>query len=192
MQDKAQTLPNERRVVITRVFDAPRELVWRAWTESQHMAKWFGPKSFTIPSCEVDPRVGGVLLLTMRGPDGQDYPMKGVFREVVKPERLSFSNIAVDNDGQSPARRSNHRHVRGSRRQNENDVGRPSGWIGAASPANARGHGGGLERELRQVGASTSQAVALGVARGCAFGAPQCSFHEAAGHIVAAERQALA
>lgn len=99
MQDKAQTLPNERRVVITRVFDAPRELVWRAWTESQHMAKWFGPKSFTIPSCEVDPRVGGVLLLTMRGPDGQDYPMKGVFREVVKPERLSFSNIAVDNDG---------------------------------------------------------------------------------------------
>ena len=99
MQDKAHTLPNERRVVITRIFDAPRELVWRAWTEPHHMAKWFGPKTFTISSCELDPRVGGVLRLTMRSPDGHEYPMKGVFREVVKPERLSFSNIAIDNDG---------------------------------------------------------------------------------------------
>jgi len=99
MQDKAQTLPNERRVFIVRVFDAPRELVWRAWTEPQHMAKWFGPKDFTIPNCEVDPRVGGLLRVTMRSPDGQNYPMKGIFREVVKPERLSFSNIAIDNDG---------------------------------------------------------------------------------------------
>lgn len=99
MRDKTQTLPNERRVVITRVFDAPRELVWRAWTEPQHMAKWFGPENFTIPSCELDVRVGGVLRLTMRGPDGQDYPMKGIFREIVRPERLSFSNIAIDSDG---------------------------------------------------------------------------------------------
>jgi uncharacterized protein YndB with AHSA1/START domain len=99
MQDKAQTLPNERRVVITRVFDASRELVWRAWTEPQHMAKWFGPEDFTIPTCELDVRIGGVLRLTMRAPDGQDYPMKGVFREVVKPERLVFTNIAIDKDG---------------------------------------------------------------------------------------------
>jgi uncharacterized protein YndB with AHSA1/START domain len=99
MPDSVETLPNERRVVITRVFDAPRDLVWRAWTEPKHVAQWFGPKIFTVPSCELDVRVGGAFRLTMRGPNGDDYPMQGVFREVVKPERLSYSNIAVDNDG---------------------------------------------------------------------------------------------
>jgi uncharacterized protein YndB with AHSA1/START domain len=97
--DETATLPNERRVVITRIFDVPRALVWRAWTEPKHMARWFGPKIFTIPVCELDVRVGGALRIVMRGPDRNDYPLKGIFREVVKPERLSFSNIAIDKDG---------------------------------------------------------------------------------------------
>ena len=89
----------EGTVTLTRVFDAPRVLVWKAWTDSKMMARWFGPRSFTNPVCELDVRVGGSLRIVMRGPDGNDYPMKGVFREVIAPERLVFTNIAVDKDG---------------------------------------------------------------------------------------------
>ena len=90
---------NERTVNIVRVFDAPRALVWQAWTDPTMMAQWFGPRGFTIPLCELEVRVGGSLRIVMRGPDGNEYPMKGVFREVVAPERLVFSNIAIDRDG---------------------------------------------------------------------------------------------
>ena len=89
----------EGTVTLLRVFDAPRELVWKAWTDPKMMAQWFGPRGFTNPVCELDVRVGGSLRIVMRGPDGQDYPMKGEFREVVAPERLVFTNIATDNDG---------------------------------------------------------------------------------------------
>ncbi len=63
------------------------------------MAQWFGPRGFTAPVCELDVRVGGSLRIVMRGPDGNEYPMKGTFREVVVPERLVFTNIATDLDG---------------------------------------------------------------------------------------------
>jgi uncharacterized protein YndB with AHSA1/START domain len=86
-------------VVIARVFDAPRDLVWRAWTEPDMMARWFGPRGFTASVPELDVRVGGALRIVMHGPDGNDYPMKGVFREVMKPERLVFSNVAIDTAG---------------------------------------------------------------------------------------------
>jgi uncharacterized protein YndB with AHSA1/START domain len=86
-------------VRLTRVFDAPGALVWQAWTDPRMMAQWFGPRGFTASVPELDVRVGGTLRIVMHGPDGNDYPMKGVFREVVPPERLVFSNIAVDQDG---------------------------------------------------------------------------------------------
>jgi uncharacterized protein YndB with AHSA1/START domain len=86
----------EREIVLTRVFDAPRALVFKAWTDPELIARWWGPKMFTNPVCEVDARPGGKLRIVMRGPDGNDYPMRGVFKEVVPPERLSFTNIAVD------------------------------------------------------------------------------------------------
>jgi uncharacterized protein YndB with AHSA1/START domain len=89
----------EGTVAITRVFDAPGALVWKAWTDPKMMAQWFGPRGFTASVPELDVRVGGTLRIVMHGPDGNDYPMKGVFREVVPPERLVFSNIAVDQDG---------------------------------------------------------------------------------------------
>jgi uncharacterized protein YndB with AHSA1/START domain len=89
----------EGSVTFTRVFNAPRALVWKAWTDPKMMAQWFGPRGFTIPVCELDVRVGGSLRIVMRGPDGNDYPMKGVFRQVVVPERLVFSNIATDKEG---------------------------------------------------------------------------------------------
>jgi uncharacterized protein YndB with AHSA1/START domain len=89
----------EASVEIVRVFDAPRALVWQAWTDPKMMAQWFGPRHFTSSVPELDARVGGKLRIVMHGPDGNDYPMKGVFLEVVAPERLVFSNIAIDNDG---------------------------------------------------------------------------------------------
>ncbi len=89
----------EGTVTLTRVFDAPRALVWQAWTDPKRMAQWFGPRDFTNPVVELDVRVGGALRIVMRGPSGTDYPMKGVFTEVVPPERLVFNNIAVDMDG---------------------------------------------------------------------------------------------
>ena len=93
------TTYGEGAVMLTRVFDAPRALVWQAWTNSKMMAQWFGPRGFTSSVPELDVRVGGSLRIVMHGPDGNDYPMKGVFREVVAPERLVFSNIAIDKDG---------------------------------------------------------------------------------------------
>jgi uncharacterized protein YndB with AHSA1/START domain len=89
----------EGTVVITRVFDAPRELVWQAWTDPKMLAQWFGPRVFTSSVPEWDLRVGGALRIVMHGPDGNDYPMKGVFLEIVAPERLVFSNIPVDQNG---------------------------------------------------------------------------------------------
>ncbi len=89
----------ERSIVITREFDAPRELVFKAWTEPKRMAQWFGPKGFTNPVCELDVRVGGAWHLVMRAPTGEEYPCGGVYREVVVPERLVFTNDAVDKEG---------------------------------------------------------------------------------------------
>jgi uncharacterized protein YndB with AHSA1/START domain len=89
----------EGSVVIARVFEAPRALVWQAWTDPKMLAAWFGPRGFTSSVPELDLRVGGALRIVMHGPDGNDYPMKGVFREVMPPSRLVFSNIALDNDG---------------------------------------------------------------------------------------------
>lgn len=86
-------------LVITRVFDAPRELVWKAWTEPERIMRWFGPKVFTTPVCEVDLRVGGSFHLSMRSPDGQDYWVKGVYREIVPPERLVYSDYFSDAEG---------------------------------------------------------------------------------------------
>ena len=89
----------EGTVKIVRQFDAPRDLVWKAWTDPALLAQWFGPSCFTSSVPVWDLRVGGELRIVMHGPDGNDYPMKGVFREVVAPERLVFSNVAIDNDG---------------------------------------------------------------------------------------------
>ena len=96
----AQTKPlAQREITVTRVFDAPRAVVFKAWTDAAQLAQWWGPKGFTNPVCEIDARVGGALRIHMRAPDGSIYPMKGEFRELVVPERLAFTNIAVDEAG---------------------------------------------------------------------------------------------
>jgi uncharacterized protein YndB with AHSA1/START domain len=86
----------EREVTITRLVDAPRSLVFKAWTDPGMLAQWWGPKGFTAPVCEFDARLGGLFRIHMRAPDGTIYPMRGEIREFVPMERLVFTNIAVD------------------------------------------------------------------------------------------------
>jgi uncharacterized protein YndB with AHSA1/START domain len=90
--------PVGRELIITRIIDAPRELVFKAWTDPEQLAKWWGPKYFTNPLCELDLRPGGPILIHMAGPDGVIYPMKGMFQEIVAPERLVFSSSALEDE----------------------------------------------------------------------------------------------
>jgi uncharacterized protein YndB with AHSA1/START domain len=87
---------SDREIIITRVFDAPRELVFKVWTETKHIEQWFGPKGFTTRVIENDLRPGGQWCYTMIGPDGKEYPSKGVFREIMPPERV----VATDEFGE--------------------------------------------------------------------------------------------
>jgi uncharacterized protein YndB with AHSA1/START domain len=96
----------ERTLVTTRIFDAPRELVYRAWTDAKQLARWFPPEGFSSPRCEVDPRPGGVIRVDMKAPDGPPFdgkvfPGPGVFREVVPNERLVFTMTPEVEPGQS-------------------------------------------------------------------------------------------
>ena len=90
---------DNKELVITRIFDAPRELVWKAWTEPERFMRWWGPKDFTSPACKIDLRLGGKYLSCMRGPDGQDYWSTGVYREIVEPERIVYTDSFADEHG---------------------------------------------------------------------------------------------
>lgn len=94
-----RTNPLEGEVTLTRIFDAPRELVFEAWTNPVHLKRWWGPHHFTNPVCEVDLKIGGAWKIVMRGPDGSEHTAQGVYREIVPPERLVFTNIVTDKDG---------------------------------------------------------------------------------------------
>jgi uncharacterized protein YndB with AHSA1/START domain len=96
-----ETAAIQHEVTLTRVYDAPRDMVWAAWTEPRHMAQWWGPHHFTNPVCEMDVRPGGKILIHMKAPDGTVHPMTGTFREVVKPERLVFLAVAEDQAGKA-------------------------------------------------------------------------------------------
>jgi len=89
----------EHVVAVTRVFDAPRDRVFDAWTRAEHLAHWFGPRGFRIHSCEADPRPGGIFRLCMRSPEGADYWVRGAYVEVVAPERLVVRCFADDAGG---------------------------------------------------------------------------------------------
>jgi uncharacterized protein YndB with AHSA1/START domain len=89
----------DRELVITRIFDAPRSLVFKAWTAPEHLMRWWGPHGFRVLSCEIDLRVGGAWRLSMRSPAGVVDRQQGVFREIVEPERLVFTYAFEDESG---------------------------------------------------------------------------------------------
>src|SRR5467141_3348487 len=89
----------ERELTIRRTFDAPRALVFRVWTEPQHLAQWSCPRGFTMTENSGDLRVGGAFSACMRSPEGSDHRLRGVYREFVPPERLVFTHAWIDATG---------------------------------------------------------------------------------------------
>ncbi len=87
------------KLKITRVFDAPRGLVWKAWTDPGMIKRWWGPKGFTSPTARIDMRVGGEYLNCMRSPDGRDYWSKGAYREIIPEEKLVMTDSFADAQG---------------------------------------------------------------------------------------------
>lgn len=98
MTDKtnASTDTADREIVTTRLINAPRELIFEAWTNPKHVVHWWGPNGFTNTIHEMDVRPGGVWRFMMHGPDGVDYPNKIVYIEVVKPKRLVYAHSSDD------------------------------------------------------------------------------------------------
>ena len=85
------TLPSNREIVMTRTFDAPRDLVFEAHSSCEHLSRWWGPRRYEIVSCEVDFRSGGAWRIVHRGPDGEEHGFRGEYREIVPPERIVWT-----------------------------------------------------------------------------------------------------
>jgi uncharacterized protein YndB with AHSA1/START domain len=94
-------LSAERELVITRIFEAPRRLVFKMWTEPEHLVRWWGPRGFTTISIRMDVRPGGIWSRSMRAPDGRIIRKYGVYREIVAPERLVLTYVTDDPEGTS-------------------------------------------------------------------------------------------
>ena len=95
------TLPSEREIVMTRVFDAPRQMIYDAWTKPELLKRWFGPRGWSLVVCEIDLRVGGKWRFVLRGPDGNEMGMGGVYRELAPPERDVHTEKFDDYPGES-------------------------------------------------------------------------------------------
>jgi len=93
------TVSEVERMVVTRVFDAPRELVWKAWTDPKYIMQWWGPKGFTSPVCKGEVRVGGKLLCCMRMPDGQEFWNAVEYYEIVLNEKIVSLMYFSDPEG---------------------------------------------------------------------------------------------
>ena len=95
----ASAVNETKRMVITREFDAPRELVWKAWTDPKYAKQWWGPKGFTVPVYQTDFRVGGRFLICMRSPEGQEFWNGGEYKEIVPNEKIEYTMYFSDPDG---------------------------------------------------------------------------------------------
>ncbi len=91
--NRPTSAPTDREIVVTRDFDAPRDLVFEASTNPLHVPRWWICDAMTMPVCEINLRPGGAFRFVMRDADGTEYPMKGVYREVVRPERIVHTQI---------------------------------------------------------------------------------------------------
>lgn len=87
-------------LLLERTFNAPRQEVFKAWTDAETLAKWWGPEGFTNPVCEIDAQPQGAIRIDMKAPDGEIYPMSGTFREV-SPDKIVFSSAALDSAGRA-------------------------------------------------------------------------------------------
>jgi uncharacterized protein YndB with AHSA1/START domain len=83
---------NKLDLTLSRVIDAPRSLIWKAWTTPEHLKKWWAPRPYETPECIMDLRPGGRFFIVMRAPDGKEYPNEGCFLEIVENERIVFTD----------------------------------------------------------------------------------------------------
>src|SRR5215469_2694594 len=90
----------EKEVTLSRLINAPREMVFKAWTDREQLKKWWGPKGFTNPVCEIDSTPGGTILIHMKAADGTMHPMDGEFHEIVEPEKIVFTSAALNKMGE--------------------------------------------------------------------------------------------
>ena len=95
------TTPTDREIVLTRVFDAPQRLVFDAFTKPELLKRWFGPRGWSLVVCDVDLKVGGAFRFVLRGPDGREMGMRGVYREIVPPKRSVHMESFDDFPGES-------------------------------------------------------------------------------------------
>ena len=95
------TLPSDRETMLTRVFDAPRRMVWDALTQPELIRRWFGPRGWSLAECQVDLRVGGKWRYVLQGPDGQKMGMSGEYRELSPPDRCVYTEAFDDFPGHS-------------------------------------------------------------------------------------------
>ncbi len=103
MSNKASEIGKAKQeLILERTFDAPRELVFRVWTDPKHLAKWWGPKDYTNPVCELDLRPGGAIRIEMHSPDGVVIPVNGTFKEIVPLERLAFTTSGFEDEAGNP------------------------------------------------------------------------------------------
>ncbi|TGL96289.1 hypothetical protein EHQ76_16050 [Leptospira barantonii] len=96
VQNEVNVEIRERELILSRIFEAPRNLVYRVWTDPKHIVFWWGPKDFTNPICEVDLKVGGKYRFVMRSPEGIDYPLQGVYLEIVENEKIVSTDLMED------------------------------------------------------------------------------------------------
>src|SRR5256885_16049100 len=90
---------NEKELRIVRVFDAPRERVWKAWTDPEQVKRWWGPEHFTAPFAKIDLRVGGVYLFCMQDQDGKEYWSTGTYKEIVPQKKIVVTDSFADKNG---------------------------------------------------------------------------------------------
>jgi uncharacterized protein YndB with AHSA1/START domain len=98
MDSTANNPTDERTIVISRTLDAPRELVFAAFTDPRHLSRFWRPSFTTVAACQVELRVGGAFRVEMRGPDGTRYPCTGTYREIVPPDKLVYTATTADDN----------------------------------------------------------------------------------------------
>lgn len=133
---------DDNEIVFTRLFDAPPALVYKVFTDPRHLAQWWGPHGFSNPVCEVDLRPGGAYRIVMRGPDGAEYPLKGVYLGIVENERL----VMTDSTEEHPAEW--HEQLN-QYRESEGQAAQELRWT-----VTFEEHGGGTKLSIRTLFAS--------------------------------------
>jgi uncharacterized protein YndB with AHSA1/START domain len=102
MEKTKSRTPDERTLILKRIFDAPRHLVFEAWTQPEHLVHWTAPNGFTVPECRGDFREGGEWYTLMIAPNGEKHPLSGVFLEIIPKELLVMSHGWIDDTGRRP------------------------------------------------------------------------------------------